>query len=271
MTGAFLGLGVWRWVALLTALLTVLLLLDALAGHARRRFHRRVMWTPFVAGGLLGAACGVATVWPGAGWARLALIVAGWVAVAAGVGGSVAHHVYGVAKQPGGYGWLLHHLMYRAPQLAPLGLTAAGALALVAAHGMAGEAAILGLSLPAALLGVVALALVGIALQTAVLHYRGAFNNRAMALPLGVAPLAAGAATWVAVAPSPGARLVLLVLLWATFLVGFVGLGFHLRGFDRMMGGLFLPTNALFEGPPAWAPALYAGFAAVGLVAVHLL
>ena len=45
----------------------------------------------------------------------------------------------------------------------------------------------------------------------------------------------------------------------------------HLRGFGRQMGGLYVTVFNWLEGPPAWAPALFAGFAAVGLVTVHLL
>ena len=45
----------------------------------------------------------------------------------------------------------------------------------------------------------------------------------------------------------------------------------HLRGLGRQMGGLYVFLFNLLEGPPAWAPALFAGFAAVGLVTVRLL
>ena len=65
--------------------------------------------------------------------------------------------------------------------------------------------------------------------------------------------------------------LVLASLLWLTFLIGFAGLGMHLRGLGRQMGGLYVFLFNLLEGPPAWAPALFTGFAAVGLVTVHLL
>ncbi len=270
MTGAtFLGLGPLRWALAAVAALAALLVLDALAGHARRRFHHAAMWTPVVVGGALVAASGIAAAWPVAA-ALVALRAAGWAAVAAGLVGVGFHHVYGFARRPGGYAWARHHLMYGAPQLAPLGLAGAGALGLAAAAGLGGAAAWLGVPVRAALLGLVALVLLGLAAQTAVLHWRGAFHNRAMGVPLAVAPLAAGAAAWAAAVPGGPARLSALALLWALFLLGFVGLGFHLRGFDRMEGGLYLPVYALFEGPPAWAPALYSAASAVGLAVVHL-
>jgi hypothetical protein len=63
----------------------------------------------------------------------------------------------------------------------------------------------------------------------------------------------------------------LSILLWLTFLTGFVGLGMHLRGFGRQMGGLFVTVFNWLEGPPAFAAALFAGFAVIGLVTIYLL
>lgn len=60
-------------------------------------------------------------------------------------------------------------------------------------------------------------------------------------------------------------------LLWLTALVGFIGLGIHLRGFDRQRGGLFLPLFNWLSGPPAMAPALFVALAFVGLAAIHLI
>ena len=63
-----------------------------------------------------------------------------WLAIIAGAAGFGFQHYYGMAKRPGGYKWLLHYLMYGAPQLAPLALAATCALALMAARGLAGGA-----------------------------------------------------------------------------------------------------------------------------------
>jgi hypothetical protein len=48
-------------------------------------------------------------------------------------------------------------------------------------------------------------------------------------------------------------------------------LGMHLRGNGRQMGGLYLTIFNWLEGPPAFAPALFTGFAAVGLIAIYFL
>jgi hypothetical protein len=249
----------------------LLLLADAFAGHYRSGFIFRAQYAPFLSGGLLIVASLAACVAPRVAWANAALRASAWLTVASGIVGFGFHHYYGMAKKPGGYKWLLHYLMYGAPQLAPLALAWMGALALIAAHGLTGEASFAGLSLRAALLALTALALAGAILQSAILHYRGAFNNPAMYAPLTAPVLAAIACVWTAIAPSDLALTVLASFLWLTLFIGFVGLGMHLRGMERQMGGLYVTVFNWLEGPPAWAPALFTGFAAVGLVAIKLL
>lgn len=267
----FIGLYPFQWIALFTAAMTLLLLVDAFAGHYRSGFIFRAQYAPFLSGGLLIVTAFTACVAPRVAWANTALRVAGWLAVASGIVGFCFHHYYGMAKKPGGYKWLLHYLMYGAPQLAPLALAWMGALALIAARGLKGEASFAGASLRAALLALTALALAGAILQSAILHYRGAFNNPAMYAPLTAPVLAAIACVWTAIAPSDLALTVLASLLWLTLFIGFVGLGMHLRGMERQMGGLYVTVFNWLEGPPAWAPSLFTGFAAVGLISIKLL
>ena len=271
MGAAFLGLNPFQWIALLVAVMTLLLLADAFAGHYRSGFTFRAQYAPFVSGGLLIVSAVTAGIAPDVSWANKLLRAAGWLAVASGVIGFGFHHYYGIMRKPGGYKWLLHYLMYGAPQLAPLALTGTGALALIAASGLDGETSYTGISLRVALFLFVAVALAGAVLQAGILHYRGAFNNPAMYVPLGAPVLAVLASIWMAVAPSRTAALALETLLWLTFLTGFIGLGMHLRGFERQMGGLYVALFNWLEGPPQFAPALFAGFALVGLIAVHLL
>ena len=272
MTGtSFIGLHPFQWIALMTAGMTLLLLADALAGHYRSGFVSRSQYAPFISGGLLIITGVAATAAPTNAWLNTAMRGAGWLAVASGLIGFGFHHYYGIAKKPGGYKWLLHYLMYGAPQLAPLALATVGALALLAARGLVGGARVGGLSIRAALLILVMVALAGAVLQATILHYRGAFNNPAMYAPLTAPLLAVAAGTWSVIAPNSITLFVLTILLWLTFLIGFVGLGMHLRGMCRQMGGLYVFLFNLLEGPPTWAPALFAGFSAVGLIAVHLL
>jgi hypothetical protein len=267
----FIGLYPLQWIGLLTAVMTLLLLGDAFAGHYRSGFASRAQYAPFVSGGLLIKAAVIASVAPGVAWANLFLQVTGSLAIITGIVGFGFHHYYGIAKKPGGYRWLLHYLMYGAPQLAPLGLSLLGVFGLATARGLAGKPEFAGLNIRTALLALASVGLVGAILQSAILHYRGAFNNVAMYAPLTVPVLTVVALVWTAFASTRLALASATVLLWPTFLVGFVGLGMHLRGFSRQMGGLYLGLFNWLEGPPAFAPGLFAGLAAVGLVATNLL
>jgi hypothetical protein len=267
----FIGLYPFQWIALIAAVLTLLLVADAFAGHYRSGFGFRSQYAPFISGGLLIVSAVAAAFVPEAAWANLALRAAGWLAIIAGAVGFGFHHYYGMVKKPGGYKWLLHYLMYGAPQLAPLGLTATGALALITANGLARQTSFIGMDVRAALFVFVAIALVGAILQTGILHYRGSFNNPAMYAPFAAPLLAVFASLWIILAPSRAAWVALSILLWLTFLTGFVGLGMHLRGIGRQMGGLYVTIFNWLEGPPAFAPALFIGLAAVGLVTIYLL
>ncbi|NUP56615.1 MAG: hypothetical protein HOQ19_12330, partial [Gemmatimonadaceae bacterium] len=164
-----------------------------------------------------------------------------------------------------------HHLLHHAPPLAPLALAAVGALAVVAATGLGGAGAVLGIPLRTAALSLVAATLAGAALQATLLHYRGAFNNPLMYAPLTTPVLSAAAVPWLIATRGRWALRAVTVLFEATFLVGFVGLGMHLRGFDRMMGGLRVAVPNVLDGPAMTAPALFSGFAAAGLAALYLL
>ena len=271
MPPEFLSLDGFRWVALIAAVLTLLTLAEALTGHYRSGFPLRAQYAPFASGGLLVVAAVATVAAPGTPWLRTVLTAGAWLSVVTGVIGVAYHHYYGIAEKAGGYKWLLHYLMYGAPQLAPLALSASGALAVIAANGMAGRPAILGIGLRAALLGTVAIALVGAVAQAGVLHYRGAFNNPLMYAPFTAPLLAAAASAWSVVAPSPRVSSVLTPLFALTFVTGFVGAGMHLRGLDRQMGGLHVWLFNLLQGPPMWAPTIFSGFALVGLAVVYLL
>lgn len=166
MTGApFIGLYPFQWIALVTAALALLLAGEALVGHYRKGFVLRAQYAPLVSGGLLVVSAVAAAAAPGAAWANAALHAAGWLALATGAVGFAFHHYYGIARKLSGYKWLLHHLMYGAPQLAPLALAFVGLLALATARGLAGAARFAGFGMRAVLLGFVAVALAGAILQ----------------------------------------------------------------------------------------------------------
>lgn len=267
----FIGLNPFQWIALLVALLTLLILADAWAGHYRRNFIHRVQYAPFLSGGLLVIAAIMAIIEPRSHSIARALSAAGWLAIVVGLVGFCFHHYYGIARKPGGYKQLLNSLMYGAPPLAPLALTAVGAFALIAERGMIGNGDIAGFPIRTALLAVIVVCLFGAILQAGILHFRGAFNNPLMYAPLTIPVLTALAGIWMMTEPSSSVLIALISLFWLTLLTGFVGLGMHLRGLDRQMAGLYVPLFNWLQGPPPFAPALFVGLSAIGLVTTSLL
>lgn len=237
----FIGLSAFQWIALLVALLTLLILADAWAGHYRRDFIHRVQYIPFLSGGLLVIVAIAAVIAPQSRSIALALGAVAWVAIVAGLIGVCFHHYYGIVRKPGGYKLLLNSLMYNAPPLAPLALTAMGAFALIAERGLAGSGEIAGVPIRVTLLAVIVICLLGAIVQAGILHFRGAFNNPLMVAPLTVPVLTALIAIWTMADPRPPVLIALVALFWLTFLTGFVGLGMHLRGIDRQMAGLYVP------------------------------
>lgn len=265
-----LGLDTFQWVALVAAFLALVIIAEAWLGHYRSGFPLRAQYAPLLSGGLLAVVSVSAVIVPESARLHAALRIAGWIAVATGMIGVGYHHWYGIVEKAGGYRWLLHYLMYGAPQLAPLALSATGALAVVASRGLARDSAPADGDPARLLLGIAAIALVGAILQTGILHYRGAFNTPLMYAPFTFPPLAALGTGWLAIDPSPGITAFVRVCLWGTVLLAVVGLGMHLRGIDRQMGGLHVFHSNILQGPPPLAPAVYAGFAVIALLALGL-
>ena len=267
----FLGLNPFQWLALILAATTLLIIVDAFVGHYRHSFSYRLQYGPLIAGPLLALPALMTAALPRALWLNQALALSGWLAIATGFIGFGYHVYYGIVKKPGGVTWLLHYLMYGAPILFPLALSAMGLLAIIISAGLAGERTIFGVEIPTVLLTFVALVLIGSILQAGVLHYRGAFNTPAMYAPLTVPVITAFAGLWIAMAPSEGGRIVFAALLWLTLIIGFIGFGMHLRGLDRQMGGLYVAVFNLMQGPPQGAPGIFAASAGIGLVTIYLM
>ncbi len=268
---SFLGLSPFQWLALIIAATTILIAMDAVVGHYRHSFSYRLQFAPLLTGPLLAVTCLVTVIFPGVQGVRQAMAVSAWLAVVTGLTGFGYHAYYGILRKPGGIKWLLHYLMYGAPLLLPLGLSAMGWLALIVAAGLSGSPTVFGVAIPSMLILFVVIVLTGSILQAAILHYRGAFNTPAMYAPFTVPAVTVVAGIWMALDPSSWARVSFAALLWLTLLTGFVGFGMHLRGLDRQMGGLYVPLFNLMQGPPQGAPGLFVGLAGVGLVAVYLM
>jgi len=119
------------------------------------------------------------------------------------------------------------------------------------------------------LAGLCAVGLAGTVAETALLHFRGAFHNPAMWLPLAVPPVAAVALARDAVTGRPLQGTA--VLLAATAALGMIGVGFHAYGVQRNMGGWRNWRQNILAGPPLPAPPAFTGLAIAGLGALLLM
>jgi hypothetical protein len=250
-----------RMAAWSSALLSASVLADAGIEHFRGNYNNRAMYVaPAAAGVGIAAALGL-----GNRRVRQAALAS---VTAIGVVG-LGFHLYNILKRPGGSNW--HNLFYAAPFGAPGALALSGLLGLQALEldrpGTAAEDERRGLRL--ALLTSSAIA--GTVGEVALLHFRGAFQNPGMLLPVTIPPAAAAALAAAAQRPSQSRKTVARSLLGAMAVMGVAGVGFHAFGVSRNMGGWRNWTQNLVVGPPLSAPPSFAGLALAGLAALTLL
>jgi hypothetical protein len=246
------------------AILCVSVALDSALEHYRGEFKDPVMFVgPTMALLGIGAATYVALRPERANdrLPRIALVTVG----ATGLIG-MGFHVYNVLKRPGELDSL--NLFYAAPIGAPAALTLAGIYGVIAGE-MAGGSGAVRAQLPEYTAALIAFSLLGTVAEAGLLHFRGAFQDPAMYLPVTVPPLAAlsiGAA-----ALSPRATAIAEPLLKATAVLGIAGPIFHAYGIHRNMGGWKNWSQMILQGPPLPAPPAFLGIAAAGLGLLPLL
>jgi hypothetical protein len=181
-------------------------------------------------------------------------------------------HLVNIAKRDGGVSLL--NLFYGAPLLAP-GAIAISGVAGIAAARLVAEAEE---GAPPTLLGRPAGPLVGIGsavalcsttAEAALLHFRGAFHDPFMFVPVTLPPIAA--LVLAAAVFAPRLRRPARLLLRLTAAAGIAGAGFHVYGVSRNMGGFRNWSQNLLNGPPIPAPPSFTGVALAGLAAVRLM
>jgi len=251
-------------------MLAVSVLLDSAVEHYRGSFHNRAMYTPLLSSTLALGASG-----HGSGDRRNAAHpvrdgIYG-LALAVGVGGT-AFHLYNVAKRPGGFSWL--NLFYGAPLGAPAALSIAGMLGLTAERVRDNPDTerpdVLGYPAGRAMAAVTAAGLMGTVAEVGLLHFRGAYHNPAMFLPVIVPPISAAILAEAALGPRRN-RAFARGWLRATAWLGVVGMGFHALGVARNMGGWRNWSQNLLNGPPLPAPPSFTALSLAGLGALDLL
>ena len=251
--------------------LAMSVLADSSIEHYRGAFHNRAMWAPLIAAtlSLIGSGYGVADRREGAHIARDAVYA---LAATVGVVGT-GFHLYNITKRPGGFSWL--NLFYAAPIGAPFALSLSGLMGFLAERVRANRPGtvptILGLPAGRFTALLTSVGLLGTAAEAGLLHFRGAFQNPFMVLPVTVPPMAAALMGRTATGEARTNRRLTSWWLRITAALGFIGAGFHTYGVARNMGGWRNWTQNLLEGPPIPAPPSFTGLALAGLAAMGLL
>lgn len=107
----FIGLNAFQIYAIISAGLTLLILVEAFIGHYKSGFNRLVQYVPFISGGLLIVTIIAVLLFPSFLEANSILIWIGWLSIVTGIIGFGFHHYFGMVKKPGGYKWFLHNLI----------------------------------------------------------------------------------------------------------------------------------------------------------------
>lgn len=246
-------------------------LFDSAIEHYRGSFENKAMYTPIVVASLsvLASVHGMGDRRFGAHLARDAVYAIAGVTGIVGTG----FHVYNVGKQPGGF--IFQNLFYSAPLGAPAALSLSGLMGFLAERVRNNKPGrlprILGLSAGRVVAMLSGAGLVGTMGEAGLLHFRGAYHNPFMLLPVTVPPMGAALLAGTALGPSGTRRGLTRWWLRITALMGFAGVGFHAYGVSRNMGGWRNWSQNLLNGPPLPAPPSFTGLALAGLAALGLL
>jgi hypothetical protein len=246
-------------------------LADSAIEHYRGSFHNKAMVIPLVTAALSLAvsAHGSFDRRPAAHRARDGVYVA---AALTGLVGT-CFHIFNISKKPGGFSW--QNLFYSTPIGAPAALTLSGILGFLAERArdtLPGRApTICGVSAGRAVAAATSLGLFGTVAEAGLLHFRGAYHDPFMYLPVTIPPLAAVLIGNAALGRTCERRPLVRFWLRFTALLGFAGAGFHAMGVARNMGGWRNWTQNVLNGPPIPAPPSFTGLALAGLAALGLL
>ncbi len=173
-----------------SALLSLSVLADSGIEHYRGMFHNKAMFVPLAvsAATLASSLYGICeqTGEP----RRVRHAVAATAAVSGVIGGSF--HLYNVVRRDGGFSW--QNLFYGAPLGAPYSLILAGVMGTAAEHvreSRRGPLKLFGLRAGPSLAAITSAGLAGTVAEVALLHFRGAFQDPFMYLPVTIPPVAA--------------------------------------------------------------------------------
>ena len=251
--------------------LAVSVLADSAIEHYRGSFQNKAMFTPLVVSALTLATSvhGTSDSRPLAHALRDAIYAVAAVTGLIGTG----FHFYNVGKKTGGFSW--QNLFYGAPLGAPFAILLSGLI------GFSSERVrntsrwkiptIFNLPAGRTMAAVISAGLLGTTGEAGLLHFRGAFHNPLMTLPVTLPPV--GALLMASAAAGPPGRNLWFTRWWLRLLtaMGFSGAALHAYGVSRNMGGWRNWSQNILNGPPIPAPPSFAGLALAGLAALGLM
>ncbi len=259
-----------RRLHLTTIVVALGVMLDSGIDHFRGGFYNPAMYLAPLVSALAGAASLLALRCPTC-LSRLRR----WVFLMAALIGLVGNgfHIYNVTRREGG--WSLLNLFYGAPLGAPLGVSIVGIFGLIAewlqsASKQRKPLRFLRLSLSKWLMAMSAIGMIGTAGEAGLLHFRGAFHDPFMFLPVTLPPLNGAVLGWTILRPAAWRRKLSRWLLYATAAVSLLGMGLHIIGVGRNMGGWRNWSQNVQVGPPIPAPLAFTGAALAGLIGLSL-
>ena len=248
-------------------------LFDSAIEHYRGSFHNRGMFAPLASATLaLAASRSGSAARPGSARARRTGDCIYTLAGATGLIGT-AFHLYNIGKRTGGFSW--SNFFYAAPIAAPAALAFAGVLGIAAnrLHDPSNQTLpkLLGVPAGRVLAALTSAGILGTVGEVALLHFRGAFQNPAMYLPVSVPPVAAVLLAGSALGTARHDRAWTRWWLRLMGLLGLIGTLLHANGVGRAMGGWRNWSQNLLNGPPLPAPPSFTALALSGLSALELL
>ncbi len=254
-----------------SGILAASVLMDSAVEHYRGDFQNRAMITPILTSlvALAASLHGHGDDAAGKHHARSSIF---WLTAATGLAGT-GFHLYNVTKKPGGFCW--QNLFYSAPLGAPAAIGLSGLFGLLAERvrdtAPAENPRLLGQSAGRMLGLTTALSLLGTTGEAGLLHFRGAFQNPAMFLPVTLPPTAAMLMARAAVGDARKNHRFTRFWLGLTSAMGIAGVGFHIFGVSRAMGGWRNWRQNMVDGPPIPAPPSFVGLALAGLASLALM
>lgn len=253
-----------------SAMLALSVLLDSANEHYRGGFYNKAMYTPLVVSTLALLASGHGML-DTRGQRHHRRNLTYLMTLLTGIAGT-GFHVYNIVKKPGGFSW--QNLFYSGPLGAPAAIGLSGVMGVLSesvrnAPGH-GRPTLYGVDAGRLVGWSAAIGLFGTTGEAALLHFRGAFHNPVMYLPIVMPPIAAVLLVNATLDPMGKRHRWTKRWLQATALMGIVGVGFHIYGVSRAMGGWRNWRQNMVDGPPIPAPPSFSALALAGLAALAL-